>query len=132
MSIIAGGYCDGCHAVRYCSRACQRGDWRRHRALCAEMKEARLRIYWQEVPARVLVQHEQFSDDIMGLVTMRFPSMPMQGRFAFMRRTSTVETQRLFVAAGMRVCDRASWAVFWQSSMGLWALYGIYVLFVMG
>ena len=29
--------CGGCRIVRYCSRACQKADWRAHSALCATM-----------------------------------------------------------------------------------------------
>ncbi|PRP80900.1 hypothetical protein PROFUN_11341 [Planoprotostelium fungivorum] len=28
--------CSRCHAVRYCSKTCQQGDWQRHRADCGE------------------------------------------------------------------------------------------------
>ena len=31
----ASSVCARCHAVRYCSRECQRADWRAHKPACA-------------------------------------------------------------------------------------------------
>ena len=28
--------CSRCHAIRYCSRACQRADWKRHKPECQD------------------------------------------------------------------------------------------------
>jgi parallel beta-helix repeat protein len=33
------GYCKGCYSVRYCSKDCQRCDWRRHKSVCASFLE---------------------------------------------------------------------------------------------
>jgi hypothetical protein len=31
----ARSVCGGCQAVRYCSRECQRADWKAHKVVCA-------------------------------------------------------------------------------------------------
>ncbi|KAF7293791.1 hypothetical protein HMN09_01174800 [Mycena chlorophos] len=32
-------YCGGCRSTYYCSRACQRADWRDHKDICADLRE---------------------------------------------------------------------------------------------
>jgi hypothetical protein len=37
----ASSVCGRCEAVRYCSRECQRADWKAHKGACAAQAEAR-------------------------------------------------------------------------------------------
>ena len=37
-----GKLCSGCCAVRYCGPACQKSDWRAHRAACRELQRRRV------------------------------------------------------------------------------------------
>ena len=34
-----GRKCGGCHAVRYCSEACSKADWRQHRVACRLLQQ---------------------------------------------------------------------------------------------
>ena len=36
-----GKLCSGCRVVRYCGPACQKADWRAHKAACRELAKAR-------------------------------------------------------------------------------------------
>ena len=36
-----GKLCSGCRAVRYCGPACQKADWRAHKAACRELQRRR-------------------------------------------------------------------------------------------
>lgn len=36
-----GKKCSGCQRVRYCSKSCQKADWKAHKIACRELAEAR-------------------------------------------------------------------------------------------
>ena len=37
--------CGGCKTVAYCSEACQRQDWERHKPVCSMMRNA-IPVFW--------------------------------------------------------------------------------------
>ena len=62
--------CDGCRVARYCSRECQRVDWRRHKGQCAQAAA------WSDAARRSIrpddrmqVEEQSFSGDTLGLLS---------------------------------------------------------------